>query len=470
MPPSSLVWAKGAGGTGNDYGRGIAALIDGSAIVTGSFRGIATFGAGEGNETFLSSVGMDDIFIARYNPDGTLAWAKSTGGGSGDGGKGISALSDGSAIVTGYFVGTVTFGNASEGNETVLSSAGVADIFIAKYNPDGTLAWAKRSGGGSPDVGYAISAIPDGSALLTGLFQGTATFGAGDGNETVLFTEAGDYNIFIAKYNPNGTLAWAKSAGGASGNDYGYGISALPDGSAIVTGSFADSATFGNASEGGNEKVLTSAGGGDIFIAKYNPNGTLAWVKSTGSVNRDEGLGISVLSDGSAIVTGYYQSNVTFGASEGNETVLTSAGMLDIFIAKYNPDGTLAWAKSAGGGNWDEGHGISTLPDGSALVTGYFRWSATFGNASEGNETVLITPGFEDIFIAKYNPDGTLAWAKRAGGVDYDSGYGISALSDGSAIVTGYFQNTAIFGAGEPNETDLISFGNSDIFIAKFNP
>ena len=66
-------------------------------------------------------------------------------------------------------------------------------------------------------------------------------------------------------------------------------------------------------------------------------------------------------------------------------------------------------------------------------------------------------------------PPGSLVWARRAGGGLYDYGWGVAVLSDGSALVTGYFSGTATFGAGESNETILTSAGNVDIFLARFN-
>ena len=133
-----------------------------------------------------------------------------------------------------------------------------------------------------------------------------------------------------------------------------------------------------------------------------------------------------------------------------------------------NPN--LAWAKRAGGSIFDESYGITALSDDSTVVTGFFEGSATFG-PGEPNETILTAAGSGDIFIASYNPDGTLAWAKRAGGSAYnDEGYGITALTDNSTVVTGYFEETTIFGPGEPNETILTSAGNNDIFIARFYP
>ncbi|MCK4720631.1 hypothetical protein KAU08_08225, partial [bacterium] len=87
----------------------------------------------------------------------------------------------------------------------------------------------------------------------------------------------------------------------------------------------------------------------------------------------------------------------------------------------------------------------------------------------EPNETVLNSGGYRDMFIARYDPDGSLEWAKQAGG-DYgwDIGYGITTLSDNSLVVTGGFGDSATFGPCEPNETVLNSAGNSDIFIARF--
>jgi uncharacterized delta-60 repeat protein len=480
----NLIWAKRAGGvSGHEASNGITTLSDNSTVVTGSFMESATFGPGEPNWTVLISAGGKDIFIARYNPDGTLAWAKRARGASGnDEGYGITTLSDNSTVVTGFFEHSATFG-PGEPNQTVLTSDGYRDIFIARYNPDGTLAWAKRAGGASgnawsPETGYGITTLSDNSTVVTGSFLLDATFGPGEPNQTVLTCD-GYFDIFIARYNPDGTLAWAKRAGGPGGffflgAESGYGITTLSDNSTVVTGWFFESATFGPGEP--NETVLTSVGQGDIFIARYNTDGTLAWAKRAGGESHDEGFGITALSDNSTVVTGEFHVDATFGPGEPNETIMTAA-YEDIFIARYNPDGTLVWAKRARGGSGnDRGSGITTLSDNSTVVTGFFWESATFG-PGEPNQTVLTCDDYFDIFIARYNPDGTLAWAKCAKGnydydqgtYGYDRGYGITTLSDNSTVVTGDFYGSVTFGPGEPNETVLTSAGGYDIFIARFS-
>jgi uncharacterized delta-60 repeat protein len=211
-----LVWATRAGGTDDDRGRSVAALPDGSVLVAGTFRGTSTFGAGELNETTLVADSIQepllDIFLARYNPDGTLAWAQHAVREAGSGNVvEIAALPDGSAYVTGSFgkVGSppgyqATFG-PGDPNETRLFTVGMYDLFVARYNPDGTLAWAKRAGGLFGAGGYAAEVLSDGSVAVLGAFSRTATFGLGEPNETVL--DSGDRECFIARYNADGTLA-----------------------------------------------------------------------------------------------------------------------------------------------------------------------------------------------------------------------------------------------------------------------
>lgn len=462
--PGCLIRAKHAGGPSSDSGYGIARLSDNSTVVTGYFRESAIFGEGEPSQTVLTSDGDWEIFLARYNPDGALAWAKRAGGMNGDSGFGITNLPDDSIVVTGCFSDSAIFGEG-ELNETVLTAMGPSDIFVARYNPDGTLAWAKSAGGSSQDIGLGITALPDCSTVTTGYFRGSAIFGEGEPNQTVL-TSPGGNDIFIARYNPDGSLAWAKGAGGVS-SEAGNGITILSDNSVVVTGYFSYWATFGEGEP--DQTVLESSGGNDIFVARYNPDGALIWAKSAGGIYNARGNGITALSDNSFVLTGYFNHAATFGEGEPNQVVLESSGSNDLFVARYNPDGALAWARLAGGVSGDSGEGIAALSDDSFVVTGYFRESATFGEG-EPNQTVLDSDGDSDVFIAWYNPDGTLVLAKRAGGVSGDSGKGIATLTDDSTVVTGYFCYSAIFGAGEPNQAVLNSHGEADIFIARFNP
>ena len=419
-------WTKQAGGTSEDLGASISTNASGYSYVIGWFNGTATFGSIQ-----LTSNGLYDIFIAKYNTNGNCVWAKNAGGTDYDRGWGISTDANGNCYVTGNFEGTATFGTIQ------LVSNGGDDIFIAKYDVNGNCVWARNAGGTNTDYGNSISTDANGNCYVTGFFVGTATFG------TTQLVSNGDQDIFIAKYDQNGNFIWVEQAGGTS-IDGCSGISTDANGNCYVTGNYQGTATFGT-------NQLVSNGGADIFIAKYDASGNCIWAKSAGGNDWDNGRGISIDTDGNPYVTGGFAGTATFGTNQ-----LVSNGGADIFITKYDASGNCVWAKSAGGNDWDDGVGISTDANGNCYVTGDFEGTATFGTIQ------LVSNGWIDIFIAKYDADGSCIWAKSAGGTDYDMGEGISTDADGNCYVTGCFAGTATFGTNQ-----LISNGGLDIFISK---
>jgi Beta-propeller repeat/FG-GAP-like repeat len=392
-----------------------------------------------------------------------LDWAKQAGGTDSEEGFGIALDGSGNSSVTGYFEGTATFG-AGEANQTTLTAAGSSDIFVAKYNSSGVLLWAKQAGGTDLDEGSAIAVDGSGNIYVTGYFEGTATFGAGEANQTTL-TAVDRGDVFVAKYNSSGALQWAKRAGGTEFEE-GFGIAVDGSGNSYITGYFEGAATFGLGE--GNQTMLTSDGSDDVFVAKYNSIGTLQWARRAGGTGFDDGFGIAVDGSGNGYVTGYFQGTATFGLGEANQTVLSASGSNDAFVAKYNSSGALQWAKRAGGTGFVEGFGIKIDDSGNGYVAGSFAGSVTFG-LGEASQAILTAAGSDDIFLAKYNSNGALLWATRSGGAGFDEGFGIAVDGSGNSFVTGYFDGSATFGAGDANQTTVISNGGFDIFVAKYD-
>ncbi|MGA7982459.1 MAG: SBBP repeat-containing protein, partial [Chromatiaceae bacterium] len=265
----------------------------------------------------------------------------------------------------GSFSGKATFA-AGEPNETVLVSdlnATLADAFVAKYGPDGSFLWAKQSAGdgGTGDSHHicassvyarGIAVDRAGNSLVTGDFSITATFGAGERNETALDAGSCGGGMFLAKYAPDGSLLWAKqSFGGGSGRA----VAVDTAGNSLVTGEFYDTVTFGAGEP--KEAVLTAVGSfGDIFLAKYAPDGSLVWAKraagsAAGDIPSLRVFGIATDAAGDSLLTGGFSGTVTLGAGAPNETTfeahLGSSVYVAVFLAKYAPDGSFLWAKQS---------------------------------------------------------------------------------------------------------------------------
>jgi hypothetical protein len=121
---------------------------------------------------------------------------------------------------------------------------------------------------------------------------------------------------------------------------------------------------------------------------------------------------------------------------------------------------TWLWAKDAGGTNSEEGTAIAVDAIGNTYITGFFAsLTCPFGTTS------LTNVGFNDIFIAKYDPASNLVWVKSAGGSGDDKPTGIAVDTSGNVYITGYFSSSTI-------TFDTITFASNagtDLFIAKYN-
>ncbi len=430
----TLMWSKDAGGPSDDVGYAVATLSDDSTVVTGCFSGTATFGEGEPNETTLSSAGSQDIFLARYEPDGTLVWAKRAGGTGSDAARAVAALPDDSIALTGRFSGYAYF-DQGEANETHLWSGGRDDVFIARYYPDGTLRDAYSGEGPDTDAGTAIAALPDGSIVVAGLFGHYLHFGDLMGPDRTAYNCYWDgSDMFVAHLDLNGKRMWITEAGGW-GNDAACAITVLSDNSIAVCAYF--------------ETAPDLSAREDIIVERYDPDGTLAWSKNTGAQRLGSVYGIDALSDDSIVISGTFAGSTLFGEGDPNATYLTCNGYENFFIARYNLDGSLAWVRSTGteqvqGWGRADGTGVTALSDDSIVAVGFFNCPDLMFGKGERYETVLYSTGNDDIFVARYCPDGNLVWA-RTGPSDWASteiGYAIAALSDDSTVITGFTGRT----------------------------
>jgi len=377
-------------------------------------------------------------------------WARDAGGSAYDVGNGIAVDTSGNTYVTGDMgSSTANFGPIILTN----ASSGHYDMFVAKYDASGGVAWARCFGGTDDESGRGIATDNSGGTYVTGYFYGsTMTFSS----TTLTNSSTGYADLYLTKFDANGNVLWAKSAGG-TGDDLPFAIAVDVWGNSYVTGYFSGpTITFGSTT-----LTNASAGSNDVFIVKYGASGNVIWAKSAGGTNSDLANSIAVDQSGNSYVTGsFYSSSITFGS-----TILTNAnaGFTDMFVAKYDPNGNVVWAKSSGGSNYDAGYGVAVDASGNSIVTGSFNSpTMTFGPTTLTNANA----GFSDMFLAKYDADGNVLWARGVGGSSYEVGFSVGVDASKNCHVTGYFSSPSVtFGS-----TTLIKVGGPDIFVVEYDP
>jgi hypothetical protein len=156
-------------------------------------------------------------------------------------------------------------------------------------------------------------------------------------------------------------------------------------GNSYVHGIFTGTATFGT-------NILISRGADDIFLAKYDTDGNLLWIQQAGGPGNEDDFGgaIALHTSGNIYIGGSYLLNATFGG-----ITLTNSGDHDLYIAKYNNAGTLLYAQSGGGTDYDYCRGIGVDRNGNCYLTGRFSGAASLGSLN------LTSTGVNDLFVAK---------------------------------------------------------------------
>ncbi len=431
------VWAKSAVGTGDDQAYSVAVDGSGNVFVAGSFRSATlTFGL-----TTLTNNGSLDFFVAKYDAYGNVLWAKSAGGTDTDLAISIAVDVTGNVYVAGEFYSSLlTIGS------TTLANTGASDIFLAKYDSNGNVLWSKSAVGSQNERISSVAVDATGAAYLTGYFTSPIL---NVGTNALILT--GWIDVFLVKYDANGDEVWAKSFGG-SGTDYYEATSVAVDvsGNLFVAGRFrSDNNRFLNI-------ILTNSSDYNIFLTKFDDMGIMLWAKCVGGMLSDEANSIALDATGNVFMTGCFESaNLVF-----DHTTLTNNGWTDLFVAKFDPNGTELWAKNAVGTRNDKVNSISVDASGNAYITGCFGPATlTFGSIT------LTNTGTNDIFLSKYDANGNVIWAKSAVGTEGMFANSVAVDASENIFVTGWFGGPAVsFGS----TTLTISSPKSyDIFLSK---
>ena len=383
------------------------------------------------------------------------SWAAALGGRSNsDGAVGLDRDALGNVYVSGDFEGTKSFGSSA------LTAVGLSDYYFSKYNSSGVYQWTIQISGSGSNIMEAagVSVDATGNIYVTGSFSYNAIFGA-----TVYTNPGGNYDAFIAKYSPSGTLIWSQVLSG-NGNERISAIKTLGT-DVYVCGSYSQAFSYGTVN-------FTAPVGGfdDAFILKMDAQGVGSWGAKGGGNNDDRATTLSV-SNNAIYWAGFCNTVSSFGGVS-----LNPAGTgADIFISRLNTSGVQTWVKRYGGNFGQQINGVSQDPWGNPICTGNFYATINFGTGLLLTEAYAMFPaGNGDGFVAKLNgSDGTCAWVRQIKCINGDNNEvsnGASTDLGGSTYITGAFNATTSFASTPPQApTTLTSTNGKDAFLAKYS-
>jgi len=469
-------------------------LPDGSIVIAGSYDEDATFDPSGPNETQLvyDPEKKNGGFLARYLSDGSLSWATSpvTSTGMGAGIESIAPAQDSGVVVAGIFYGDAIF-HEGTADEVVLEAdmsidEACCDVFLAKLDVNGDLVWARRDGG--PDVANVrgVEVLTNGSILTVGPLQETMIFDEGEANETQLEETAEAQNYF-AMFDSDGAFLSAVTEGRFGMGPGSTIIAALDDGGFAIKGTYdGEGAVLGLGQA--NETAWPGADDGmseSGFLARYSAEGELQWAGRVEVAPGDDaqpawawpGAVVTLDDDGVAVVGALRGEAEVHGIEE---SIDLSAGGGDegfgAFAARYSASGEVEWAwASENGPGVTQDVGGAVLASGGLALAGTLEGAITF-DPDDPEGSTLSAPsaaGAKQHFVAAFTGDGAVDWvARTADGLQQEAfwtGSSVTGLSDGSLLLSGWFQGDAEFEVGGDSVL-LTSVGDNDGFLLNVCP
>jgi hypothetical protein len=434
----------------------------------------------------LESDGTEDAYVIKYNSSGKALWAvriHSTG--TNDLAYWVDTDSSGNVYVTGSFGSTVSvsFYNADGSYAGILLSAGSLDVFLVKYNSAGIFQWNARIAGSGSDVGRGLTVDGDGNVIITGSYTGTNTLYNAD---TTAFAStlanAGNTDIFVAKYNPSGVVQWGARIS-TTGIDVGYGVATDSSGNIFISGTHTATATLYNADGTSFGTTVANAGSNDALFAKYNSSGVVQWGARVAFTSSDIGYAVATDSSGNVYFGGAGSGGAGVAVAAYNSdgtafaTTIGNAGLGDAWVVKYNTDGFVQWFVRIASAGGDQTNAIAVDSGGNIYAAGSVGGaSPTFYNPDGSSFGSFTSLGGADAWIAKYNNDGAPQWFARLGSAVADLANSLAIDSNDNvymigqiAASSGSFSVYNSSAAGSGLASTITSAGSTDGFLVKYN-
>ncbi|WP_277230481.1 SBBP repeat-containing protein [Hymenobacter sp. YC55] len=369
--------------------------------------------------------------MAKLDAQGAVLWARQITGFRSESVNGVAVDAAGNVSIAGTLQHDAIFDDV-----TMLQGASVVsrDLFVARYDANGTVLWARSFGGPTDDVdsmiGNGIAVDAAGNVYVAGGLKGEATVGTTTLNNTAL-----EHVPVLLKLTSDGNVAWVRQGqlvGNALTSPYGGASAVAVDatGNAVLCGSFNGSLNL----EGVSLQTVSTQS--QMFVARFDATGNLQWARESIGSTKVQPNAVGIDAAGNTYVAGVYEGATAFGS-----LALTTSGQTNGYLVKFDPSGSAQWARTVGSSQYTAINGLALTPSGDTYVTGQFAGSALLDAA-----TTLNSQGNSDILVASYNTQGNLRWAQQAGGPSSDIGTSVGVDATGQVYVSGMIAGPVTFG------------------------
>jgi hypothetical protein len=413
---------------GNATATGLLADAAGNAYLTGIFDQTLTLAPG----TTLTATGLQDSYLAKYAPGGGLLWGLHLAGASYTVTHDVVSDAQGNVYVGGTFTQRMSLGSLSLNN-----SQGDTFLFLAKINAQGQPQWLRQLGGGSMVIGSGLGLDAAGNAYLTGTFSGSLTLGS----STLSVAGAGHSEVYLAKFDPQGQLLWARQGGHEAPSSspayfqYAPHLLVSPAGACYLTWT-----STPGAGGFGALPLPATPGQNDAVVVKFDAQGTPDWVFSEGGAGNDLANRAVLDGTGQLLVTGSYQQTASFGAY-----TLSSVDRGGLLLALDEATGQVNWAQELSSLATLDGpatSGLTVDAAGNSYVAAILIGDALVDNVS-------FLPGgtsWRDGLVLSFTPQGRLRWGQQADGAGDELPGHLALLPGGELLLAGTLNGTGRFG------------------------
>ncbi len=389
----NFVWAKSIKSNGWDSGKSIAVDANGNIIVVGFYNGTADFDPGSSTFNLTPELGSQDGFILKLNAAGNFVWAQSLGYSNSEELDNVVTDNLGNIYFTGIYDGNIDL-DPGTGIVPASSNSGSIDFFIEKFDATGNFIWGKSIGGTGTDNCTSLAIDVNGNIYVQGTYSATVDFDPGAA--VVNKTSNGGNDIFILKLNNAANFIWVNTFGGNL-NEVSGSLKVDVLGNCYTASSFAGNV---DVDPSASTYTLSSTGGMDICIQKFDNNGNFIWARQSQGSSNEIIYDLAINSNSDIFLTGYFEGTADFDPSP-SVVNLNSNGTADVFIQALDKDGNLIWVRSIGATGTDFGTSLCLDNNHNIFISGTFQSTVDF---DPGPSTFnLISNNVGDAYVLKLN-------------------------------------------------------------------